>query len=121
MSTPECPEQSRLMGTTELVDALAVALKVHRPFVRDVLMHLEVTVNEALRTGRRVRLPGIGILEARPVAARTGTSPARPGHPARAWSRPAGRRAALVPAATLTAVLNAARPDPSDGAADVQF
>ena len=101
-----------LLGTTELVDTIARSANLHRPVVRDVLDHLEQTVTEALRQGRRVRLPGLGILETRETAARTGTSPARPGHPARAWSRPAGRRPVCAPAATLPAARDA---DPGAG------
>ena len=60
------------LGTTALVETLAQASETPRARVRWVLECLALIAADALSQGQRVRIPGIGILEARETKAREG-------------------------------------------------
>jgi nucleoid DNA-binding protein len=91
--TPEIPT----IGTTALRDRLAQASETPRTHVHLLLECLALIVADELGQGHRIRVPGIGILEARATKARQGTGP--DGQP---YSVPARRRVRLRPDRALT-------------------
>jgi DNA-binding protein HU-beta len=80
-----------------LVSILAQASETPRARVHLVLECLALIAADALGRGKRVRIPGIGILDAPISAPREGTGP--DGKP---YSVPARRRVRLRPSADLT-------------------
>lgn len=85
------------LGATALNDMLAQASETPRARVHLVLECLALIAADELSQGHRVRIPGIGILEARETKARAGTGP--DGKP---YSVPARRRVRLRPDRSLT-------------------
>jgi DNA-binding protein HU-beta len=105
------------VGTTELVSLLAQASETPRARVHLVLECLALIAADALGRGKRVPIPGIGILDAPISAPREGTGP--DGQP---YSVPARRRVRLRPDVALKRAINGVRvggflPDPSEGPA----
>lgn len=95
------PDQT-LIGTTDTVRILADWTETPRTRVHLLLGALALLCEDQLAKGHRVRIPGIGILEAREVKAREGTGP--DGKP---YSVPARRRVRLRPDRGLTRAVDA--------------
>jgi DNA-binding protein HU-beta len=96
------------VGTTELVSLLAQASETPRARVHLVLECLALIAADALGRGKRVRIPGIGILDAPISAPREGTGP--DGQP---YSVPARRRVRLRPDRALTRSVEVIQTEPT--------
>lgn len=104
------------LGATELKQRLAEGTETPRTRVHLILDALALIAAAELSRGHRVRIPGIGILEARETKARDGTGPG--GLP---YSVPASHRVRLRPDKALTRaargeLMGGFMPDPSEAA-----
>jgi nucleoid DNA-binding protein len=87
-----------LVGTTDTIRILADWTQTPRTRVHLILDALALLCADQLAKGHRVRLPGIGILDARIKPAREGTC----GLNGKPYSTPAHRRVRLRPDRSLT-------------------